>query len=63
MNYTIQNVHISTIKAGDTIEHNNEIVTVGKSNIKHSEFMGISIFGDCYKLGYQKVKKVIIVKS
>lgn len=63
MNYTIQNVHISTIKQGDTIEHNNEIVTVGKSNIKNSEFMGITIFGDSYKLGYQKVKKVIIVKS
>ena len=63
MNNTIQNAHISTINIGDTVEHNNEIVTVGKNNIKYSEFMGITLFGDSYKLGNEMVKKVIIHKS
>jgi hypothetical protein len=63
MNYTIENVNISTISAGDTIEHCGEIVTVGKNNIKYCNFMGYTIFGDSYKLGYQLVKKVIIHKA
>lgn len=57
--YNIKKVHISEIKEGDTIKHNNKIVTVNKEYIKRDSFMGISLFGDSYKLGYQLVEKVI----
>ena len=50
--------HISAIKAGDTIRHNGKLVTVCNSDIKYSEFIGITIFGDSYSLGQQLVTKV-----
>lgn len=61
-NYTITDVHISTIKAGDTILHtDNKITTVSNSNIKNG-FMGITLFGDAYRLGRLPVKKVTFNK-
>jgi hypothetical protein len=54
----IEEVHISRISHGDTIIHNGVLTTVTNRNIKYSEFMGISIFGDCYHLGYKLVKRV-----
>ena len=47
----IEKRHISRIRTGDTILHNNKTMTVCSHNIKRDDFMGISIFGDCYKLG------------
>lgn len=52
-------VHISTIKIGDTILHNGEAKTVSKCNFGWSSFMGLTLFGDCYHLGYKPVKKII----
>jgi hypothetical protein len=58
--YKIVEVHISTIKNGDTILHtDNKISTVCNSNIKKG-FCGITIFGDSYRMGTQLVKKIII---
>lgn len=51
--------HISQIMAGDTIEHNGEMVTVGAKDIGGSDFMGRSIFGDSYNLGYKLVTKIV----
>ena len=50
-------VDISLIKASDLIEHDNDIRTVTKTNIKG---MGKTLFGDSYRLGYKKVKRVIL---
>ena len=59
--FKISEVHISTIKSGDTILHtDNKITTVCKNNIKHCSFMGISLFGDSYRSGTVLVKKIII---
>jgi hypothetical protein len=55
---TISEVNISDIKAGDTIIHKGDMVTVGGKDIKKDGFMGITIFGDSYKLGREKVKRV-----
>lgn len=57
---TYKFVHISTIQAGDTIEHNGQVTTVCKSNIKTCTFMGTSIFGDSYNRGHKLVKKIIL---
>jgi len=50
---TIKKVHISTIRQGDTIFHNEAWRTVSGTDIKYSQFMGVTLFGDSYKLGYK----------
>ena len=58
--YKIQEVHISTIKQGDTILHrDNLIYTVSENWIKKG-FMGVTLFGDSYNLGTILVKKIFI---
>ena len=59
LNYDIENIHISRIRIGDTIQHTDgTIKTVGKNNIKNSPFMGITLFGDSYRLGTLLVKRL-----
>ena len=55
-------VHISTIRQGDTILHNGELITVSRDYIKRDPFMGLTLYGDSYNLGYKPVIKVIIKK-
>ena len=58
--YKIVDVHISTIKSGDTILHTDDkITTICNNNIKRS-FCGITLFGDSYRSGSVLVKKIII---
>jgi len=58
--YKTEEVHISTIKSGDTILHtDNKITTVCNNNIKRG-FCGITLFGDSYNSGTILVKKIII---
>ncbi len=52
-------VHISQIKVGDIIIHNGEEKTVSGNNLKRCRFMGTTLFGDSYKLGYQLVTKKV----
>lgn len=56
---TIKNVHISTIRAGDTVIHQDKLMTVCNKDLK-SGFMGITLFGDAYVSGRKLVQKVII---
>ena len=56
---TFEVVHISMIKHGDMVEHDGVIVSVSNMNIKRSEFMGITLFGDSYSLGRKPVKRVL----
>lgn len=49
-----EEVHVSDIKAGDCIEHQGKLMTVCRKDIKKG-FMGLSIFGDSYRLGRQCV--------
>jgi len=58
-NIVIKEVHISTLKVGDTVKHNGLVQTLGKNNICYSSFMGTSIFGNSYNLGHIKVEKVL----
>lgn len=62
MNYEVEEVHISTIQAGDTILHTDGLIrTVGNVNIRHSSFKGITLFGDSYHLGNTLVKRLRII--
>ena len=58
-NYNISAVHISEITVGNTILHTDgKVRTVSRNDIKYNPFYGLTLFGDCYKLGYQKVKRI-----
>ncbi len=57
-NMTTEEVHISRIESGDTIIHNGELRTACNRVIKKSEFMGKTLFGDSYRLGYKLVTRV-----
>ena len=59
MNTTEEKVHISQIRSGDTIIHEGEMQTVCSKNITYCSFMGISLFGDCYHLGYKLVTRIV----
>ncbi len=52
--YKTKGVHISRVNAGDVVEHNGHLVTVGKGDIK-SGFCGLTLFGDSYSLGARPV--------
>jgi hypothetical protein len=54
-----EKVHISRIRAGDTIFHDGKDMTVSKKDIKRDAFMGISIFGDSYRLGTILISRVL----
>lgn len=58
-NVKINPAHISTIAAGDTIEHEGKLTTVCASNIKRDSFMGTTLFGDSYRSGTKYVNKVV----
>lgn len=55
-------VHITTIRAGDTIEHEGQLRTVCACDIKTGGFMGTTIFGDSYHMGHKKVNKGTLIK-
>lgn len=56
----METIHISKIRGGDVILHNGEVKTISNCDIKKDSFMGITIFGDSYSLGYKKIKRLDI---
>nr|WP_298657072.1 hypothetical protein [uncultured Flavobacterium sp.] len=54
-----EQVYIEQIRVGDTVLHNGEVLTVSGNNLKRSEFMGITLFGNSYNLGYKLVTRII----
>ena len=56
----IDETHIDNIRVGDVILHNGKEMTVCAKDITRDQFMGTSLFGDCYMSGYKPVKKVIL---
>lgn len=62
MNYTIVPTHIDEIRAGDTVEINGVLKTVGRNNIKAGGFCGTTLWGDSFKSGRELVRKVVFNK-
>lgn len=52
-------VHISEISAGDTIIHEGKLTTVSYNDIRVDSFIGRTLFGDSYRLGFKSVQKVV----
>lgn len=60
MNYTVNEVHISTITVGDPIISKDGFMrTICKNNLGGDSFIGKTIHGDSYKSGRELVKKVV----
>jgi len=58
--FIFSEVHKSTIRPGDTVLHNEKLMTVCVNDIKKCEFMGLTIFGDSYMSGLKPVMKRIL---
>ena len=56
---TTEEVNIRLIRHGDCVIHEGRQMTVCAKDIKWCPLMGVSIFGDCYHLGYKKVKRMV----
>ncbi|EQA7971376.1 hypothetical protein ACX863_000071 [Shigella sonnei] len=56
---SIETVHIKDIKVGDTVLFHGVEKTVTAKDITEDSFMGRSLFGDSYCLGYRAVLKVV----
>lgn len=54
-NYRIEKRHINDIKPGDTVLRGGELWTVTARDIQQDSFMGRTLFGDSYTLGYDLV--------
>jgi hypothetical protein len=59
MSYKVVLTHINNIEIGDTVEIDGVLKTVGKEDIKPDSFLGRTLFGDCFSLGCEPVRKVI----
>jgi hypothetical protein len=53
-------VHVSAIRSGDTVNRAGNAHTVCAKDIKRIVGIGITLFGDSYKLGTQLVQRVLI---
>ena len=56
---TIETTHIKDIKVGDVVLSHGVEKTVTAKDITEDSFMGRSLFGDSYCLGYRAVLKVV----
>lgn len=59
MTFPIELVHINQIRPGDIVFHNGKEMTVCRNNLTRSACHdGQNLFGDSYKAGTQKVKRI-----
>lgn len=56
----VRKVHISLIRSDDTVLHEGQVQTVGPKDIKHNHFMGSTLFGDSYILGFRPVQRLVM---
>lgn len=56
----IEKVHISLLRASDTVFHEGKVRTVCKGNLKNDPFMGPTLFGDSYNLGRKPVHRLVM---
>jgi hypothetical protein len=60
--YTIENVDISMICAGDTVMRDGIMKTVCKNNLGRDALLGRTLFGDSYHSGHKRVERVVFVR-
>lgn len=56
----IEKIHISQVRAGDTVLFDGHVRTVGANHLTYDSFMGQKLFGDCHMLGHKPVLRLRI---
>jgi hypothetical protein len=56
----LQYVNKNDINKGDTVIYKGKVKTVSGTDIKKDNLMGITLFGDSFKLGKEPVIKLLI---
>jgi len=56
-------VPISQLRVGDTVEINNELLTVNKGDIKQDSFMGVSFRGDSSQNTITKIQFKVLTNK
>jgi len=56
--FTTEQVHKDVIRPDDIIVFHGKEVNVGSKDIKEDPFMGRTIFGDSFQIGYQSVTRL-----
>jgi hypothetical protein len=62
MKYDIKKINIKDVRAGDTVVVGGELKTVCKKDILRG-FMGVTLFGDSYRLGSLPVTVALNLKG
>jgi hypothetical protein len=57
-NATVEEVHISAVRVGDTVIHNGHLKTVSRSSLGSDGLFGVTLWGDSYRAGSAFVKRV-----
>jgi len=57
-----ENIHISELRAGDTIQHGEKLMTVCNNDLTNIAGMGRAVFGDTYKIGTKPVSRAKLRK-
>lgn len=56
----VNEVHISLVRAADTVFHQGMAKTVCPADLKSDAFMGRTLFGDSYVLGRKPVLRIVM---
>ena len=51
--------YISDLRIGDTVLHAGRVATVGRENLKRDQFMGVTLYGDSYRIGRLPVVRLV----
>ena len=56
----VEKVHVSLVRAGDTVFHDDKVRTVSGPNISYDSFMGHKLFGDNHVCGRKPVHRLVM---
>ena len=56
----VEKVHVSLVRAGETVFHDEKVRTVSGPNLSYDSFMGHKLFGDNYVCGLKPVHRLVM---
>jgi hypothetical protein len=60
--FTLERVHIDSIKVGDIVEFGGQLRTVSGPDLKHDRFIGPTLWGDSYRCGCLPVVRAVPIQ-
>ena len=56
----VEKIHVSRVRAGDTVFHEDKVRTVCIKDVGYDSFMGHKLFGDSHVLGRKPVHRLVM---